>query len=33
MPRTLRKTTEDADMPVRAVARHLWTGARTTAPS
>jgi nitrate/TMAO reductase-like tetraheme cytochrome c subunit len=29
MPRTLRKTTEDADVPVRAVARHLWTGGHS----
>ncbi len=29
MPRTMRKTTEDADVPVRAVARHLWTGGHS----
>lgn len=29
MPRTLRKTVEDADVPVRAVARHLWTGGHS----
>ena len=29
MPRTLRKTAEDADVPVRAVARHLWTGGHS----
>jgi hypothetical protein len=29
MPRTQRKTTEDADVPVRAVARHLWTGGHS----
>ncbi len=29
MPRTLRKTAEDADAPIRAVARHLWTGGHS----
>lgn len=29
MPRTLRKSAEDADVPVRAVARHLWTGGHS----
>jgi nitrate/TMAO reductase-like tetraheme cytochrome c subunit len=29
MPRTLRKTAEDFDVPERAVARHLWTGAHS----
>lgn len=29
MPRTLRKTAEDADVPARAVARHLWTGGHS----
>jgi nitrate/TMAO reductase-like tetraheme cytochrome c subunit len=29
MPRTSRKTAEDADVPVRAVARHLWTGGHS----
>ena len=29
MPRTLRKSAEDSDGPVRAVARHLWTGGRS----
>ena len=29
MPRTLRKTAEDFDVPLRAVARHLWTGAHS----
>ncbi len=29
MPRTMRKTTEDAGVPVRAVARHLWTGGHS----
>jgi hypothetical protein len=29
MPRTLRKSAEDYDEPVRAVARHLWTGGRS----
>jgi mono/diheme cytochrome c family protein len=29
MPRTLRKSAEDFDEPVRAVARHLWTGGRS----
>ncbi len=30
MFRTLRKSTEDFDVPVRAVARHLWTGGHST---
>jgi nitrate/TMAO reductase-like tetraheme cytochrome c subunit len=29
MPRTLRKTAEDTDVPARAVARHLWTGGHS----
>jgi len=29
MPRTLRKTAEDFDVPVRPVARHLWTGGHS----
>ena len=29
MPRTLRKAAEDFDVPVRAVARHLWTGGHS----
>ena len=29
MPRTLRKTAEEFDVPPRAVARHLWTGAHS----
>ncbi|MBF0498150.1 MAG: hypothetical protein HQK58_16495 [Deltaproteobacteria bacterium] len=29
MPRTLRKTAEDFDVPVRAVSRHLWTGGHS----
>lgn len=29
MPRTLRKTAETADVPIRAVARHLWTGGHS----
>ncbi len=29
MPRTQRKTVEDMDAPVRAVARHLWTGGHS----
>jgi hypothetical protein len=29
MPRTQRKTAEDFDVPVRAVARHLWTGGHS----
>jgi nitrate/TMAO reductase-like tetraheme cytochrome c subunit len=29
MPRTIRKVAEDYDNPVRAVARHLWTGGRS----
>ena len=28
-PETLRKTTEDEDVPIRAVARHLWTGGHS----
>jgi hypothetical protein len=30
MFRTLRKLAEDFDVPVRAVARHLWTGGHST---
>ena len=30
MVRTLRKVAEDFDVPVRAVARHLWTGGHST---
>ena len=30
MTRTLRKVAEDFDVPVRAVARHLWTGGHST---
>jgi len=30
MFRTLRKIAEDFDVPVRAVARHLWTGGHST---
>ena len=30
MPRTLRKAAEDFDVPIRAVARHLWTGGHST---
>jgi hypothetical protein len=30
MLRTLRKVAEDFDVPVRAVARHLWTGGHST---
>ncbi len=30
MPRTLRKVAEAFDVPVRAVARHLWTGGHST---
>jgi len=30
MFRTLRKVAEDFDVPVRAVARHLWTGGHST---
>ncbi len=30
MPRTLRKVAEDYEVPVRAVARHLWTGGHST---
>lgn len=29
MPRTQRKVAEDADGPVRTVARHLWTGGHS----
>ncbi|WP_248343890.1 NapC/NirT family cytochrome c [Anaeromyxobacter paludicola] len=29
MPRTQRKTAEGPDVPVRAVARHLWTGGHS----
>ncbi len=29
MPRTQRKTAEDSNVPVRAVARHLWTGGHS----
>ncbi len=29
MPRTLRKSAEDDNVPVRAVARHLWTGGHS----
>jgi hypothetical protein len=29
MPRTVRKTAEDFDVPERAVARHLWTGGHS----
>jgi nitrate/TMAO reductase-like tetraheme cytochrome c subunit len=29
MPRTERKVAENGDVPVRAVARHLWTGGRS----
>jgi len=29
MARTLRKSAEDEDVPVRAVARHLWTGGHS----
>jgi nitrate/TMAO reductase-like tetraheme cytochrome c subunit len=29
MPRTLRKTAEGFDIPVRAVSRHLWTGGHS----
>lgn len=29
MPRTMRKVSEDSDVPERAVARHLWTGGRS----
>jgi hypothetical protein len=29
MPRTLRKTAEGFDVPVRAVSRHLWTGGHS----
>lgn len=29
MPRTLRKTAEEFDVPIRAVARHLWTGGHS----
>jgi hypothetical protein len=30
MPRTTRKTAEPFDVPIRAVARHLWTGGHST---
>jgi hypothetical protein len=30
MPRTLRKVAENFDVPVRPVARHLWTGGHST---
>lgn len=30
MPRTLRKSAENFDVPVRAVARHLWTGGHSS---
>jgi nitrate/TMAO reductase-like tetraheme cytochrome c subunit len=30
MPRTTRKTAEDFDVPVRTVARHLWTGGHSS---
>ena len=30
MPRSLRKTAEYFDVPVRAVARHLWTGGHSS---
>ena len=30
MVRTLRKVAEDFDVPVRVVARHLWTGGHST---
>lgn len=30
MPRTLRKTAEAYDVPVRPVARHLWTGGHSS---
>lgn len=29
MPRTERKSAEDFDVPVRAIARHLWTGGHS----
>ncbi|MBI5585034.1 MAG: cytochrome c3 family protein [Deltaproteobacteria bacterium] len=29
MPRTMRKSAEDFDEPVRAIGRHLWTGGRS----
>ncbi|GFO55920.1 hypothetical protein GMSM_29270 [Geomonas sp. Red276] len=29
MPRTMRKTAEQYDVPLRPVARHLWTGGRS----
>ncbi|MGO9118515.1 MAG: hypothetical protein ACLQPD_13025 [Desulfomonilaceae bacterium] len=29
MARTLRKSAEDEDVPIRAVARHLWTGGHS----
>lgn len=30
MPRTNRKTAEDFEVPVRTVARHLWTGGHSS---
>ena len=30
MPRTLRKSAEDFDVPARAVSRHLWTGGHSS---
>ncbi len=30
MPRTLRKTAETFDVPIRPVARHLWTGGHSS---
>ncbi|MHC1742528.1 MAG: hypothetical protein AB9873_05795 [Syntrophobacteraceae bacterium] len=30
MPRTLRKTAEGFDVPIRPVARHLWTGGHSS---
>jgi hypothetical protein len=30
MPRTMRKLAEEYNVPVRAVARHLWTGGHST---
>ena len=30
MPRTTRKTAEDFDVPLRPVARHLWTGGHSS---
>ena len=29
MPRTVRKTAEGFDVPLRPVARHLWTGGHS----